>query len=262
MKNLSSLQNLGFTQYEAACYMALIQDHPVNGSRLSRLSGVARSRVYDVLQGLKAKGYVVEVKQGAYAPLPSDELIKRVTARFNANIAALEKEITRTAQKTDLEFIWTLTGYDTVMEKAIEMIKNAEKEIYVRLFPRADQHLEKYLKRAAEKKVNIRYIAMGAIPRKFDIQVIHPEQETLVETIGGSSFDVICDRKEALTGIFEPGNEDLSPINWTRNRWFVTASRDSLRHDFFHCFLQKTYDNNEALTEDEKKIYRIIKQDR
>jgi len=115
VKNLSSLQNLGFTQYEAACYMALIQDHPVNGSRLSRLSGVARSRVYDVLQGLKAKGYVVEVKQGAYAPLPSDELIKRVTARFNANIAALEKEITRTAQKTDLEFIWTLTGYDTVM---------------------------------------------------------------------------------------------------------------------------------------------------
>ncbi|MEA2061598.1 MAG: helix-turn-helix domain-containing protein [Thermodesulfobacteriota bacterium] len=261
MKNQSSLQNLGFTQYEASCYMALIRDHPVNGSQVSKNSKVARSRVYDVLKGLVAKGYVVEVKQGFYAPLPADELIKRITARFNADIRAFKKEVAEVFQKTNLEFIWTLTGYDGVMEKAVEMIKHAEKEIYVRLFPQADDHLKTHLKTAERKNVNIRYIAMGNIPKRFRVQVNHPEQDTLLKTIGGRSFDVICDRKEALTGIFEPGNEDTSPINWTRNKWFVTASRDSLRHDFYHCFLQKTYDDNEKLTKEEQDIYEIIKKD-
>lgn len=261
MKNFLSLKNLGFTQYEAACYMALINEHPVNGSKLSKISGVARSRVYDVLRNMMEKGYVIEANKGLYAPLPPDELIKRVTARFNTNIKALKKEVAKASQKTDLEYIWTLTGYDVVMEKAMEMIKNAKTEIYVRLFPKAGKYLEKYLKNADHRRVNIRYIAMGELPMQFDIQVIHPEQETLLKTIGGRSFDIICDRQEALVGIFEPGNEDLSPINFSRNKWFVTASRDSLRHDFYHCFLKKTYDNNEKLTEHEKKIYQIIKED-
>jgi len=62
-------------------------------------------------------------------------------------------------------------------------------------------------------------------------------------------------------GIFETDNEDNSPINWTRNRWFITANRDSLRHDFYHAFLEKTVDQNSDLTKNEKRIYQIIKED-
>jgi len=40
---------------------------------------------------------------------------------------------------------------------------------------------------------------------------------------------------------------DHSSINRSRNQWFVLAGRDSLRHDFFHYFLYKTYDLKQAL---------------
>ncbi len=261
MENKTSLKELGFSQYEAACYMALVRNHPMNGSQLSKLSGIARSRIYDVLRSLTAKGYVIEVNSGQYAPLPSDELVRRLKLGFESKITAFEKQIRKASQKEEFEFIWTLTGYDNVMHKAIEMIREAREEIYVRLFPEADRHLGEHLEKAEKRGVAIRYIAMGKIDREFDIQVTHPGVKTLADTIGGQSFDVITDNKEALVGIFEVENEDESPINWTRNQWFVVANRDSLKHDFYHCFLEKILDQGLELTKKEKEIYRLIKEE-
>ncbi|MCG8618501.1 MAG: TrmB family transcriptional regulator [Desulfobacterales bacterium] len=261
MDNRSGLTNLGFSQYEASCYMALVSNHPVNGSQLSKISGIARSRIYDVLRNLIAKGFVIEVQAGQYAPLPSDELIRRLRREFESSIDAVEKEIVKASQKEDFEYVWTLTGYDNVMAKAKDMIGAAKEEVYVRLFPEADRRLSKSLEAAEKRGVSIRYIAMGDVAERFDIQVTHPDKDDLIAKIGGRSFDIITDRKEALVGIFEEGNEDASPINWTRNQWFIIANRDSLRHDFYHCFLEKTLDRREDLTEREERIYQLIKQD-
>ena len=261
MNNRSGLTNLGFSQYEATCYMTLVSHHPVNGSRLSKMSGIARSRIYDVLRNLITKGFVIEVQAGQYAPLPSDELIRRLRHNFESSIQAVENEITKASQKEDFEYVWTLTGYDNVMAKAREMISRSKEEIYARLFPEADQYLAEAMEAAEKRGVSIRYIAMGDVPARFDIQVTHPDKDDLIGKIGGRSFDIITDRQEALVGIFEEGNEDVSPINWTRNQWFIIANRDSLRHDFYHCFLEKTLDRNECLTEKENAIYQLIKQD-
>ncbi|WDP84685.1 MAG: TrmB family transcriptional regulator [Desulfobacter sp.] len=261
MQNKSKLTCLGFSQYEAACYMALVGKHPINGSQLSKVSGIARSRIYDVLRNLIAKGHVIEVQSGQYAPLPSDELIRRLKREFKTNIASVENEIAKVGRKEDFEYVWTLTGYDNVMAKAKEMIESAEKEIYTRLFPEADHHLADALETAEKRGVAIRYIAMGKVPKRFDVQATHPGQKELIAKIGGRSFDIITDKKEALVGIFETDNEDAAPINWTRNQWFIIANRDSLRHDFYHCFLEKTLDRNQALTPEEKRIYQLIKED-
>jgi sugar-specific transcriptional regulator TrmB len=261
METYLNLKALGFSQYEAACYMALINRHPVNGSQLSKISGIARSRIYDVLRNLKAKGYVIEVNPGQYAPLPSDELVRRLKRSFDNHIEQFEDQIARASRKNDFEYVWTLTGYENVMEKAIEMISNAEEEIYIRLFPEADRHLGRHLIKADQRGVKIRYIAMGLVEKKFDVQVIHPDHEHLEKIVGGRSLEVITDKSEALVGIFETGKEETSPINWTRNQWFIVANRDSLRHDFYHCFLEKILDQGQELTQDEKRIYKLIKED-
>jgi len=261
MEPYSNLKELGFSQYEATCYMALVGNHPVNGSQLSKISGIARSRIYDVLRNLISKGYVIEVNAGLYAPLPSDELVRRLKRSFDSNIEAFEDQIAQSGQTDNFEFVWSITGYENVMDKALEMIKHAKKEIYVRLFPKAGRYLDEWLSAADQRGVHIRYIAMGEIKKKFDIQVMHPDHEHLKKIIGGRSIEVITDKTEALVGIFETNNEDNSAINWTRNQWFIVANRDSLRHDFYHCFLDKILDQNQKLTADEKRIYRIIKED-
>lgn len=261
MTDYDKLKQLGFSQYEITCYLTLAAHHPINGSQLSRISGVARSRVYDVLRNLMRKGFVLAADENQYVPLPPEELYKRLEHQFNQGIQALKDQLTETSAGGAYEYIWTLQGYEQVIAKASEMIHHARQEIYVRLFPESGHRLVSALTSAQERGVGIRYIAMGPMPSIFDIQVAHPNGPRLNEAIGGRSFDIIVDKTEALVGVFEKGREDRSPINWTRNRWFVIANRDSLRHDFYHCFLDKILERGETLTAQEKNIYTLIKED-
>jgi HTH-type transcriptional regulator, sugar sensing transcriptional regulator len=261
MTDYSKLKQLGFSQYEIACYLTLAAQHPINGSQLSSISGMARSRVYDVLRNMVRKGLVLDIGGGLYAPLPPEELYKRLQRQFDDGLEALKDRLNGAASKTAYEFIWLIRGHSQVIAKAQEMIAGARKELYVRLFPDSGRLLEADLKKAETRGVGIRFIAMGDMPDRFEIQVTHPDAEHLLETIGGRSFDVIADRSEALVGIFEEGRKDASSINWTRNPWFVIANRDSLRHDFYHCFLDKIIEQKVELSERERRIYEFIKAD-
>ena len=86
MSEPSKLTEFGFSQYEATCYLALLAHHPSNGSQLSRQSGIARSRIYDVLRNLARKDLAFEVETGRYVPLPPEELIKRLRRQFETNL--------------------------------------------------------------------------------------------------------------------------------------------------------------------------------
>lgn len=261
MTDYDKLKNLGFSQYEITCYLTLAATHPLNGSQLSRISGIARSRVYDVLRNLSRKGFVLDAGNGQYVPLPPEELYRRLELEFDSNLDALKQELEGTNQEAAYEYIWVIRGYDQVIAKASQMIADARQEIYARLFPESAHELRDDLKAAERRGVGIRFIAMGPMQLDFDIQVLHPDNHHLIDTIGGRSFDIITDKSEALVGIFEKDQENHSPINWTRNRWFVIANRDSLRHDFYHYFLEKVYERGEQLDEREQKIYAFIKED-
>ena len=261
MEEASKLPEFGFSQYETACYIALVAEHPSNGSRLSKASGVARSRIYDILRNLTRKGIVFEIEPGLYVPLPPDELKKRLKNRFETNLSILESQFEAISAKSDYEYLLTLKGYDAVIQKASDIITTARQELYVRLFPHTAYRLEMDLKDASARGVGIRFITMGEVPFSFDYQVVHPKADRIGEKIGGESIDIIADKTEALVGIFEEGRSNNSPVIWTRNKWFVIGNRDSLRHDFYHYFLDKVYDRNEPLTENEKRIYDFIKSD-
>lgn len=261
MDTQSKLRDLGFSQYETTCYLTLVTHHPSNGSQLSKLSGIARSRIYDVLGKMRRKGWVQEVGNGEYVPIPPDELIKRLRSEFENNISMLEQQFREISQESSYEYVWAIQGYRKVIARAVDMIKAARRELYVRLFPEMAEYLNTHLQAASARGVKIRYIAMGEMPLEFEVQVIHPNSEKLVEKLSGQSIDIIADQTEALVGIFTSGQEDTSPINWTRNHWFVTANRDSLRHDFYHYFLHKLYEQHQELSEEEKRMYDIIKTD-
>ena len=161
----------------------------------------------------------------------------------------------------DHDFIWTVSGYQRVMDKAKEMIDAARREIYIRLFPQEVETLVRALKKAEKKGVPVKCIFMEPFPKTFAIQVIHPQHEVVERNLGGRSFDLVVDKEEFIGGMFSTENTEACRINWGRNRWFVTAGRDSLRHDFFHYFLYKTHTLQEPLDDHENKLYEIILND-
>jgi HTH-type transcriptional regulator, sugar sensing transcriptional regulator len=261
MNIASLLRDFAFSQYEASCYLSLVAQHPSNGSQLSKLSGISRSRIYDVLRGLVKKGIVFEIEKGLYAPLPFEELKKRLQNQFESNLNLLEKKINGISKETEYEYLMSIQGKKEVIAKASDIIRSAKKELYLRLFPGTWKVLEKPIRKSLSRGVGIRLVCMGKIPKICDIQVVHPAAETLPHKLGGETIDIIADREEALVGIFKDETTDSSSIIWTRNRWFVTANRDSLRHDFYHYFLDKIHEQGEPLNPKDQAIYEFIKKD-
>ncbi len=261
MRVSESLKELGFSQYEIACYLALVAHHPANGSQLSRLAGVARSRVYDVLRTLVRRGLVDEAGHGNYIPLPPEELIRRLRTQFESNLKSFQAEVNRSTLRSGHDHVWTLRGYAEVLSKARDMIGAAEVEIYIRLWPEETAVLTPDLRQAVRRGIKVKFIALGEAAAGFDFQVLHPESDKLPAIIGGRSLDLVYDMAEALSGVFIGGQEELSPINWSRNRCFVASVRDGLRHDFYHYFLHVLHETGRPLTKNERRMYELIKGD-
>ena len=255
------LREFAFSKYESSCYLALLAKHPANGSQLSKLSGIARSRIYDVLRSLAGKKVVFEIEKGLFVPLPFQELKKRLRGQFEANLKILDDQLNAMVDQSSFEYLLTLNGVEEVLSKAIDIIGSARQELYLRLFPDTWKRLADPIKQAVQRGVKVRFIAMGPMELHYDIQIFHPDSDQLKEKLGGESIDMIADQEEALSGIFETDNVHQSPFIWTRNHWFVIANRDSLRHDFYHYFLHKLYEKGESLSTRDRQIYALIKAD-
>ncbi|MBN2500501.1 MAG: TrmB family transcriptional regulator, partial [Anaerolineales bacterium] len=75
---LKELTTIGFTEYEAKVYLALLAENPANGYQVSKHSGVPRSMVYEALGRLEARGAVLKKEDRRatlYRPVPPDVLL-------------------------------------------------------------------------------------------------------------------------------------------------------------------------------------------
>jgi HTH-type transcriptional regulator, sugar sensing transcriptional regulator len=261
MVKLNTQLKLGLSDYALTAYISLTSNHPVNGSQLSRQSGIPRARIYDVLETLIAKGFVIESSKSMYTPIPSEEFIGRLRQDFEAVLSSLEKKIKKARQKPEIDVIWTIKGYSAAMGKAKEMINNAKLEIYIRLSPKEGHYLDSKLLAAESRGVQVKYIAMAPIPQKFKFQIIHPCPEPCEQDSKTRFFDIVVDKEEILCGMFIEGDDEGSVINWGQNKRFVLSGRDSLRHDFFHYFLHKIQNEKKTLTRKENLLYEFIQKD-
>lgn len=252
---------LGLSDYVLKAYVSLTANHPVNGSQLSRQSGVPRARIYDVLETLIAKGFVIESSKGIYTPIPSDEFIRRLRQTFEKALSSIEKKIKKAQKKPETDVIWTIKGHAAAMGKAQEMIENATDEIYVRLSPEEAHSLDAKLLAAESRGVQVKYISMEPVPKKFKYQIIHPVPEKYENDPSTRFFDIVVDKNEILCGMFIKGDDKGSVINWGQNKRFVLSGRDSLRHDFFHYFLHKIKNEKKELTKEEQVLYEFILKD-
>ena len=66
-KKYTFLLKIGFSLNEAKIYLALLEKYPLNGYEVSKYSGVARSLVYDCLDRLVSKGYVIKTSRTGFA---------------------------------------------------------------------------------------------------------------------------------------------------------------------------------------------------
>src|SRR6187551_1471911 len=115
------LQQLGFSEYEARAYLALLQRNPLNGYELAKCSGLPRANVYAVLQKLEERGAVLrlDMPSGArYAPVAPTELTERIANRFQSILNATQQALDELAAPAAAEYLWNVQGYTALIDHA------------------------------------------------------------------------------------------------------------------------------------------------
>ncbi|BAA78934.2 putative transcriptional regulator, TrmB family [Aeropyrum pernix K1] len=113
---VGKLTSLGFKEYEARVYAALVLYGPSKAGEISLRSGVPRPRVYDVLRDLIAKGFV-ERTQGSptyYRAVDPEHVIGEMRDRYvrSAEEAIIELKLPKGGMRRSScpYSIWRVSG--------------------------------------------------------------------------------------------------------------------------------------------------------
>jgi len=166
---IETLQQLGFTQYEAQCYLGLLRQHPLNGSQLSLVCGVPRSMVYQTLGRLEEKAAVVrlsgeEGEPQQYEPVAPKLVIAHLSARFQATCEQVENELNALAKTPPAEVVLNIIGIEDILHRAAILIRQAQQHISLMGGSPELAALEPDLNVAVERGVSARIVSIGTAP--------------------------------------------------------------------------------------------------
>jgi sugar-specific transcriptional regulator TrmB len=231
---IERLVELGFSEYEAKAYVALLRDNPATGYQVSKVSGVPRSMVYEVLAKLTARGAAMELrKEGKtqYAPIPPRDFLDQLHREHEDLVVSLKDDLTTLGSTSDLEYVWNIEGYDNVMARAQEMIRQAEDRVYMAVLPTTFPPLKPALEEAIARDVRVVVYSSQSLDLPGGRVVITPMSQDHLKRPEGLGLILVVDGDEVLIG--ERLTAAQARSSWTRSPLFVLVAEHHLRTDLY-----------------------------
>lgn len=152
------LIKVGFSLNEAKVYVTLLQNKALNGYEIAKLSGVSRSLVYDVIERLLNKGFIIK-SEGAinyYVALDYNRMLEKIDNENHKNLLNAEAKLKLLSKKeNDNEFIFNIRGFDKFIDKAKERILLAKREISLSIWKQDFALLKDDLLKAIKRGVKV-----------------------------------------------------------------------------------------------------------
>jgi sugar-specific transcriptional regulator TrmB len=232
------LMQIGFTEYEAKVYLAMLSLYPATGYQLSKESGVPRSMVYESLKRLHAKGAALETMEGRatlYRPLSPEALLTKHAEDASRLIGGLRSELNALYEDQVDNRVWTIQGETAVSTYAKKLINEAQTELYFVLTDDALITLKPAISAAHERGVDLNVLLTGDAPLDFGHGAYHPPLESELQDLT-KTIIVVSDNNEVLIGSTKTRGKMLATV--TRNADLVMVARQFV---WMEMFTQRIY---------------------
>ena len=229
---IDKLVKIGFSEYEAKAYLALLQESPITGYQIAKISGVPRSMIYEVLGKLTARGAAMTLRQEGstkYAPVPGEEFLDQVQREHEELITLLRDDLVAIDSASDLEYVWNIDGHENIIAKAEEMIDQAQEIIYLALMPEAFPDLKPILQSAIERGARVVVYTTSDLDLPGGQVVINPLSEEAASRVEGLGLVLVIDEQEVLVSEWLTGAQ--ARASWTGSSLFVFLAEHHLRTD-------------------------------
>lgn len=215
---IDGLQAVGLTAYEARCYVSLSRVSAATAAELSQLSGVPRSRVYDVTDSLHDRG-LLEVQPGSpqtFRAVPTEMAESILRSEYLTDLdetAEALSELEEAPRAGPSTGVWSVTGRANVLDRVLRLLDNAQEElVYVvgEHAPVGEDCLE-HLSMAADRGVAVRTAsADDSVEARMDEHLSDGEPPGAgvadAASLGGSGLArlLLVDRDRALVASVAP----------------------------------------------------------
>lgn len=129
------LQQLGMKEYEARCLVGLNRLNTGTAKKLSELTEVPRTRVYDAIRVLEMQG-LVEVQHSnpqQFRAVSLEEATDTLRDQYEERVERLHRALDTMEivdeDDTPVQEIWAMTGRDPIENRADQLIEKAKDEI-------------------------------------------------------------------------------------------------------------------------------------
>jgi len=229
------LQSLGFSDYEARAYIALLQASPATAYEVSKTAGLPRANTYAALESCTQKGAVQPFSQRPvrYVPVDPQQLLARIADDTASRCRQLAISLGKLKSGEEQEFVWNIQGAEKVNAKISEMIQAAGKHVWIKAHESVIDAHHAELREAAERGVRILIILFGEDGRRFrfndNVRVYLHEGNGVRVGNADNLFTITTDFKLALTANM------LGDVRaaYTRSEPIVTMAESLLRHDLY-----------------------------
>lgn len=228
--------------YETKVWLALLSKGIASAGEVAELSGVPRSRTYDVLESLEKRGFAI-VKIGkpvnyiAVKPTEVIEKIKSITL-----ISAQDKikslvDLKGTQEYIELEQLHnsgiapikaheitgSLRGRSNVLSRLKDIIEGAKRDVFICTsiidFEDKSRVILPLLKKAEKKNVKVKLVLSG---EKDKIKKLNFKHDIKIKQIDSSARLYMADKKEVLLMITPQHSEEEIGI-WLNSPFFTES---------------------------------------
>lgn len=241
------LHEIGLNAYEIGVYTALLGGGQMTAMEVSEKAKVPYSKIYEILNFLKGKGWIKNVKSrpSRYYPVPPTEALQAAKLRLEERYKSWEQTIASELQPlyekrglVEHPEILILHGQQGAMTKLEETFLKARKEVMIAAPEFAKTIIAStavFLQTLQKTRVDIKLMVAGKIEEWESLKELASISELRVrdQMFGGG---IIVDGKEAILFL---GEEKPSLVIWSNHIGLVQFAKD---------YFQFLWDSSRKLT--------------
>jgi sugar-specific transcriptional regulator TrmB len=249
---IQTLEKLGLSSYEAKAYLAILSEPPLTGYKLSKVSGVPRSRIYETIEKLTAKGLVLtqDGETSLVKPVSFETFLERKENEARQNIDSLRKALSEIKKPPEDLGIWNISGRDQILEASHQLISQSKKHVYLEGFGNDLLLFKDALLKAEKRNVSIFGVYCG--DTKIEIGNLSSHKGEVCFSCQDIALSV--DSEQALVGYTFPA--DHANVAITKNPGIVYIIEEYVKHEIF---INKAFSIVDKQTLDKlSKVYKQV----
>ncbi len=260
---VESFEKLGLSPNEAKVYLALLENHPITGYQLSKISGILRPVVYEMLNRLVEKGGARIVKSNPDTYVPVE--IKEFLSNIESNFTEAKQNIAGTLKKfmviDDSDFFWNILGKKNILNSIIEMTDRAENSILASFCEEENfRPVASALETRAKEGIDINLFSHYAINTGgLTIYSYNLDKTFVNESIPRNMIYFVTDNTESI--IANISDDKSAKAVYSKNQATISIVNRYILHNIYLIRLWKLHGTDKlklVMNNQDKKLIEII----